>query len=239
MPPDTPPPEPPPEGAAPPPDGSVPAAGDTEPVAPAANANRNRNLAIAAGIVVVLALLAAALLLTGGDDDDQADSADTATTLSADDVGSNGTADDGEAGGDPDSTDPNATDSAGNPIDGNGDGTNGNSTGNGGPGGVDPGEPVTVPPADLAAAYARGFTDVCNEIWSVSSSGYVVDPDDPEVLLPIDDCLFDLDETLGEFEDTVEDAYAAGRAEAEITAENLTFSGALCNESLERCWQVP
>jgi hypothetical protein len=199
-------------------------------------------LAIAAGIVVVLALLAAALLLTGGDDDDQADGADTATTLSADGSGT-GTGTDDTADpdstvddDDPDSTDPDATDAAGNPINGNG---NGNGNGNTDPGGLDPGEPVTVPPADLAAAYARGFTEVCNEIWSVSDTGYVVDPEDPEVLLPIDDCLFDMDETLGEFEDTLEDAYAAGRAEAEITGENLTFSGLVCNESLEQCWQVP
>jgi hypothetical protein len=196
----------------------------------------------------VVALVVALVLFTGGGDE-SADRNGSGTTSQAEGSGPGGTGDPaGTTGDDPDGNGSatgegegeganGETGTASNSNGGNTSGGGNRPAGGGGGGGGNPDDPA--PPEQLNEAYARGYTDVCNEVWSVSDNGMVYDPDDPEYGFEIDECLDYLDDSWGEFEDTIEEAYDAGRAEAELMAESLTFSGLLCNQSLEQCWEVP
>jgi type IV secretory pathway VirB10-like protein len=97
-------------------------------------------------------------------------------------------------------------------------------------------QPTEEEYAALRAAYADGFRRTCEEIFGLSPSGRMEDPEDPGVYYTLDDCLFEMDDTMGEVNDTTEQAYQSGVDDALSTAESFTFSGTLCSET-GRCWE--
>lgn len=97
-------------------------------------------------------------------------------------------------------------------------------------------QPTEEEYAALRAAYADGFRRTCEEIFGLSPSGRMEDPEDPGVYYTLDDCLFEMDDTMGEVNDTTEQAYQSGVDDALSTAESFTFSGKLCSET-GRCWE--
>lgn len=105
------------------------------------------------------------------------------------------------------------------------------------------GEPAPTPSipteedyAALRAAYADGFRRTCEDIFGLSPTGRMEDPEDPGVYYTLDDCLSEMDDTVGEINDTTEQAYQSGVDDALSTAESFTFSGTLCSET-GRCWE--
>lgn len=88
--------------------------------------------------------------------------------------------------------------------------------------------------AAFNAAYAQAFRAECQRIWASLGGGPAADPDFPEDQYTVDDCLFELDETWGELNDSVEEATQSGIDDAQIAASDL--ADPLCNLSATVCW---
>jgi hypothetical protein len=88
--------------------------------------------------------------------------------------------------------------------------------------------------AALNAAYAEAFRAECQRIWSSLGGGPLADPDFPEDQYSVDDCLFELDETWGELNDSVTEAATMGLDDAQIAASDL--ADPLCNLAATVCW---
>jgi hypothetical protein len=88
--------------------------------------------------------------------------------------------------------------------------------------------------AAFNAAYAEAFRAECQRIWASLGGGPLADPDFPEDQYTVDDCIFELDETWGELNDSVEEAATAGFDDAQIAASDL--ADPLCNLSATVCW---
>jgi hypothetical protein len=115
---------------------------------------------------------------------------------------------------------------------------------------IDPGAPIptTTEPDDgsafghsaetlatFRAAYAQAFRAECQRIWASMGGGALADPDFPEDQYTVNDCLAELDDSWGEFADSVEEAQSLGFDDAQIAASDL--ADPLCSVADESfCW---
>jgi hypothetical protein len=90
--------------------------------------------------------------------------------------------------------------------------------------------------ASFRAAYAQAFEAECRRIWSSYSggTGLLADPDFPEDTYTVDDCLTELDDSNGEFADSVDEARSTGVDDAQIAASDL--ADPLCATGGAPCW---
>lgn len=89
--------------------------------------------------------------------------------------------------------------------------------------------------AAFRAAYAEAFRAECQRIWTSMGGGALADPDFPEDQYTVNDCLAELDDSWGEFADSLEEAQVTGIDDAQIAASDL--ADPLCRvDDPTVCW---